>query len=146
MSEVKLKNKKAYFNYEIIDTYEAGISLVGTEIKSIRKNNLSFTDSYCLFIDKKLIVRSMHIKEYENASFNQHDPKRDRDLILTRKELSKLSDSVRTKGLTIIPLKVYVVNGWAKVLIGLAKGKNNFDKRNSIKEKDMKRDQDREMK
>jgi len=147
MKKIEIKNKKAYFDYEIIDKYDAGIMLVGSEIKSIRNGEVTFTDSYCLFSDKtELFVKSLHISEYENASYDSHEPKRDRKLLLTKKELIKLEEKVKIKGYTIIPLKMYIKNGWAKLQIGLVKGKRKHDKRESIKEKDLKRDQDRELK
>lgn len=143
---IELKNKKAFFNYEIIDVYEAGIQLVGTEVKSIRASNVSFTDSYCIFLNsekKELIVKNLHIDLYENTSYNGHEPKRDRKLLLTKKELKKLHDNVKIKGLTIVPLKIYFKDSWVKIQIGLVKGKKQFDKRYSLKEKDLKREQER---
>ena len=145
--KIEIKNKKAYFDYEIVDKYDAGIILVGSEIKSIRKGEVTFTDSYCLFSSEtELLVKSLHIAEYENSSYDGHETKRDRKLLLTKKELLKLNDTVKVKGYTIIPLKMYIKDGWAKLQIGLVKGKKNHDKRNTIKEKDLKRDQDRELK
>ena len=146
--DFELKNKKAYFNYEILDTYDAGIQLVGTEVKSIRDSNVSFVDSYCIFQSDttELYVRNLHIDECSNVSYNGHEPKRDRKLLLTKKELTKLSNSVSKEGFTIMPLKIYFHNGFAKLKIGLAKGKKQYDKRESIKAKDLKRDQDREIK
>jgi len=144
--DFELKNKKAFFNYEITEKYETGIQLVGTEVKSIRNSNVSFTDSYCIFSENELFVRNLHIDTYEDVSYNGHEPKRDRKLLLTKKELLKLSDLVSQQGITIMPLKIYFKNGWAKLQIGLAKGKRQYDKRESIKKKDAKRDQDRELK
>jgi len=145
--KIEIKNKKAFFEYEIVEKYDAGIMLVGSEIKSIRKKEVSFTDSYCLFnSDSELFVKSLYISEYDKTSFNAVDSKRDRKLLLTKKELLKLEEKVKIKGYTIIPLKIYIKKNWAKLQIGLVKGKKQHDKRNSIKEKDLKRDQDREMK
>ena len=145
--KIEIKNKKAFYDYEIVDKFEAGIVLVGSEIKSIRKGEVTFTDSYCIFnAESELFVKSLHIAEYENTSFNTPETKRDRKLLLTKKELLKLEENVQTKGYTIIPLKMYIDGGWAKLQIGLVKGKKQHDKRNSIKEKDLKRDQDRELK
>jgi len=146
VKKIEIKNKKAYHAYEIIDKYIAGIMLVGPEIKSIRKGEMSFTDSYCIFNENELFVKSLYISEYENTSFNDIEPKRDRKLLLNRKELVKLEEKVKQKGLTIIPLKMFIKNGWAKLEIGLCRGKKNYDKRNDIKNKDLKRDQDRELK
>lgn len=145
--EIEIKNKKAFHDYEIVDKFEAGLSLLGSEIKSIRLGSVTFTDSYCLFnSETELFVKSLHIAEYENSSYDSHETKRDRKLLLTKKELIKLQDKVKIKGYTIIPLKMYIKNGWAKLQIGLVKGKKLHNKKNSIKEKDLKRDQDREMK
>jgi len=144
--DFELKNKKAFFNFEIIEKYEAGIQLIGSEVKSIRASNVSFTDSYCIFNGTELFVKNIHIDVYEHTSYNEHEPKRDRKLLLTKKELLKLSDLVSKQGVTIVPLKLYFKNGHVKLQIGLAKGKKQFDKRASIKEKDLKREQNREIK
>ena len=140
---IVLKNKKASFNYEFIKTYTAGIKLLGSEVKSIRKNGISFTDSFCFFKDKKLYVKNLYISEYKEASRGNHDPYRDNEILLTKKELKKLMTKQKESGLTIIPVKLFEVNGYFKLDIALAKGKKNFDKRQSIKKKDQKRDLDR---
>jgi len=145
-NKIEIKNRKAYHDYEVIEKYIAGIMLVGPEIKSIRKGEISFTDSYCIFNENELFVKSLYIAEYENTSFNDIDPKRDRKLLLTKKELLKLDEKVQQKGLTIVPLKMFIKNGWAKLEIGLCRGKKNYDKRNDIKNKDLKRDLNRELK
>ena len=145
INKIEIKNRKAYHDYEIIDKYVAGIILVGPEIKSIRKGEVSFTDSFCMFNDNELFVKSLYIAEYENTSFNDIEPKRDRKLLLTKKELLKLYDLVSKQGVTIIPLKLYFKNGFVKLQIGLAKGKKQHDKRNSIREQDLKREQDRDL-
>jgi len=144
---IELVNKKALFNYKIIEKYDAGIVLVGSEIKSIRNFNVSFTDSYCLFINEtELIIKNLHIDIYESTSYNGHEPKRDRKLLLTKKELKKLYKNIKIKGNTLIPLKIYIKNGFAKIQIGLATGKKQYDKKQSIKDKDLKRDLNRNLK
>lgn len=143
-SKIEIKNKRASFEYEFLETYTAGIVLSGTEIKSIRSGKASLVDSYCYFVGGELYVKNMHISEYWWGSFNRHDPKRDRKLLLTKRELRKLQRSVKEKGLTIVATRLFIAqNGYAKLNIALAKGKKEFDKRQSIKEKDMKRDMDR---
>jgi len=140
-STINIKNKKAYYLYEIIETYTAGIQLLGTEIKSIRESKISFTDSYCVFIDNELWVKGLHISEYSHASHYNHEAKRQRKLLLTKKELKKLQKKIKEKGFTIIPLRIFInENGFAKLDIGLARGKRIFDKREDLKSKDNKRD------
>jgi SsrA-binding protein len=139
-----IKNKRANFDYELIETFTAGIVLVGTEIKSIRLGKASLVDTYCYFVGSELFVRGIHIAEYWWGNLNNHDPKRERKLLLNRKELNKLQRRSKEKGLSIIPTQLYIAeNGYAKLDIALAKGKKSFDKRESIKEKDMRRDMDR---
>ena len=134
---ISFKNKKARFEYIFLDEYVAGIKLVGTEIKSIRAGKVSFSDSFCYFRDGELFLKNFSISEYEKASFEQHEPKRDRKLLLTKRELRKLESSSRNDGLTIIPYIVFInERGLAKVTIVLAKGKKLFDKRNDIKKRD----------
>ena len=130
-SKIEIRNKKASFEYEFLENYTAGIVLTGTEIKSIRAGKASLVDSYCYFSGGELYVKNMHIAEYWWGTFNRHDPKRDRKLLLTRKELRKLSRAV--KGLFISE------RGYAKLDIALARGKKEYDKRESIKEKDLRR-------
>lgn len=143
-SKVEIKNKRAGFDYEFLDTYTAGIVLTGTEIKSIRSGKASLVDSYCYFAGNELYVKNMHIADYWWGSFNNHDPRRDRKLLLTKKELRKLQRATKEKGLTIIATRLFIAeNGYAKLNIALAKGKKEYDKRNSIKEKDVRRDMDR---
>ncbi len=143
----KIQNKKARFNYEFIEKEIAGVVLVGTEVKSIRESKVSFNDSYCLFIDDELWLRNFHISEYKEGTYNNHEPLRDRKLLLKRRELNKLKKKVNEDGLTIVPTKIFFNSkGLAKIEIALAKGKNVRDKRESIKEKDIKRDTDRELK
>ena len=143
-SKVEIKNKRAGFDYEFLDTYTAGIVLTGTEIKSIRAGKASLVDSYCYFAANELYVKNMHIADYWLGSFNTHDPRRDRKLLLSKKELRKLQRATKEKGLTIIATRLFIAeNGYAKLNIALAKGKKEYDKRNSIKEKDVRRDMDR---
>ncbi len=143
-SKVEIKNKRAGFDYEFLDTYTAGIVLTGTEIKSIRAGKASLADSYCYFANNELYVKNMHIADYWWGSFNNHDPRRDRKLLLNKKELRKLQRATKEKGLTIIATRLFIAeNGYAKLNIALAKGKKEYDKRNSIKEKDVRRDMDR---
>ncbi|MBN2667800.1 MAG: SsrA-binding protein [Bacteroidales bacterium] len=147
MQNLLIKNKKAFFNYEIVDTYTAGIQLYGTEVKSVRDSKVSFTDAYCLFINQELWLRGIHISEYAFGSYNNHVPKRDRKLLLNKKEIQKIQKQVSEKSLTIVPLKIFFnENGFVKVEIGIARGKKKFDKRETLKEKDTKRDLDRVMK
>jgi len=144
-SNIVIKNKRATFNYEIIDRYIAGIQLFGTEIKSIRDGKASLVDTYCTFIKDELWVKNMHIATYFFGTYNNHDVRRDRKLLLTKRELLKLGRATRETGLTIIPLKLFINDkGLAKLEIGLAKGKKTYDKRQSLKEKDAKREMERQ--
>jgi len=146
-SDILIKNKKAFFEYEIIESLEAGIQLVGTEIKSIRSGKANLTDSYCQFSGNELYVKNMHISEYELGTCNNHLAKRDRKLLLQKKELGKWQKKLKESGLTIVPLKLYLnEKGLAKLEIALCRGKKIYDKRESIKEKETRRDMDRHMK
>ena len=143
-SKVEIKNRKASFEYEFLETFTAGIVLSGTEIKSIRAGKASLPDSYCYFIGNELYVRNMHIAEYWWGSFNKHDPKRDRKLLLNRKELRKLARAIKEKGLTIVATRLFIAeNGFAKLNIALARGKKEYDKRHTIKENEIRRQEDR---
>ena len=144
-TNINIKNKKARFEYEILDKYTAGIVLAGTEIKAIREGRASISESFCEFNDRdELFVINMQIDEYSHASHFNHKPKAERKLLLQRRELKKLSKEVNTSGLTIVPLSVFVnERGFAKMQIALAKGKKLYDKRESIKDRDNKRDLDR---
>lgn len=143
-SKVEIKNKRASFEYEFLESYTAGIVLTGTEIKSIRAGKASLVDSYCYFANNELYVKNMHIADYWWGSFNKHDPKRDRKLLLTKKELRKLAKAVKEKGLTIAATRLFISqNGYAKLNIALARGKKEYDKRQSIKEKDLRREMER---
>ena len=143
-SSVEIKNRRASFDYEFIETFQAGIVLTGTEIKSIRAGKASLVDTFCYFNSNELYVKNMHIAEYWWGSWGKHDPRRDRKLLLSRKELNKLQRAVKEKGLTIVGVKLYIAdNGYAKLLIALARGKKEYDKRASIKEKDLRREMER---
>jgi len=148
MSEnLYIKNKKAWFEYSILDKYTAGIKLLGTEIKSIREGKANLNDAFCTFIDNQLYVRNLHISEYSHGSFYNHEAKRDRVLLLNKKELKKLQTRGEEKGLTIVPLAMFISDrGFAKLEIGLAQGKKTFDKRETMKERDTKIEMDRAMK
>ena len=132
---VNIKNKRATFDYELLDTYTAGIVLTGTEIKSIRDSKASLADTYCTFI------KGMHVAQYFYGSYNNHEAKRDRKLLLTKKELRKLTSDSKNPGFTIIPTRLFINdNGLAKLVVALAKGKHQYDKRQSIKENEDKRE------
>ncbi|MBQ9288300.1 MAG: SsrA-binding protein [Bacteroidaceae bacterium] len=147
IAPVNIKNKRASFDYEFIDLYTCGIVLTGTEIKSIRQNKASLVDTYCIFIGGELWVKNMHIAEYFYGSYNNHQARRDRKLLLTKKELRKLQQSDKVAGLTIVPVRMFInEKGLCKVVIALAKGKKEYDKRESLKEKDDRREMDRIMK
>lgn len=141
---VNIKNKRASFDYEFLDTYTAGIVLTGTEIKSIRLGKASLVDTFCFFAKEELWVKNMHISEYFYGSYNNHIARRDRKLLLNKKELIKLQRSIKDAGFTIVPVRMFInEKGLAKVVIALAKGKKQYDKRESLKEKDDRRDMDR---
>ena len=144
---VNISNKRATFDYEIIEEYVAGIVLVGTEIKSLRLGKASLVDSYCYFERNELWIRNVNIAEYTWGTCNNHIPKRDRKLLLNRKELNKLQRSLQDRGLTVVGLRLFLNDrGLAKVAIGLARGRKSFDKREYIKENDAKREMDKAMK
>ena len=139
-NNISIKNRRASFDYLFLDTYVAGIQLVGVEIKSIRNGNVNLSESYCVFQNGELYLKNTHISPYENAGFITVDPLRDRKLLLHKKELLKLSEGVSRKGLTIVPTKMFISErGLCKVEICLCQGKKNYDKRESLKEKDMKK-------
>ncbi|MBR3907277.1 MAG: SsrA-binding protein SmpB [Bacteroidaceae bacterium] len=143
-SNVNIKNRRASFDYIITETYTAGLVLTGTEIKSIRQSKASLVDTYCTFINEELWVKNMHVAEYFYGSYNNHTARRDRKLLLERKELRKLKQAVKNPGFTIVPTRLFInEKGLAKLVIGLARGKHEYDKRESIKERDDKREIDR---
>ena len=139
-------NKKAWHNYKIDDEYEAGIVLAGSEVKAIREGRVSFADSYADIRRDEIFIRQLHISPYKFAYNANHETLRTRKLLLHKYEISKLTVKIREKGYTLIPLKIYFKNDKIKILIGLGKGKRLYDKRETIKEKDVKRDMDRERK
>lgn len=138
---INIRNKRATFDYELIDTYTAGIVLTGTEIKSIRAGKASLVDTFCVFIKDELWVKNMHITEYFYGSYNNHTARRDRKLLLSKKELEKLQRGMKDPGFTIVPTRLFInEKGLAKLVIALAKGKKQYDKREALKEKDDRRD------
>jgi SsrA-binding protein len=140
---MEIKNRQAYFEYFIDDKFTAGIALLGTEVKSLREGKANFNDSYCLFLQGELFIRSFHISEYSHGTVNNHDPIRERKLLLNRRELKKIEGKMKEKGYTIVPLRLFMnEKNLVKLEIGLAKGKKLHDKRDSIKQ----RDTDREIK
>lgn len=141
------KNKKAYFEYSILEKHIAGIKLQGSEVKSIRAGKVSISEAYCFINDGEIFIKGMNVTEYkEGGKHNNHNPVRDRKLLMNKKEILKLKENISQKGLTIVPLCVILTNtGFIKLEIGLAKGKNLYDKRHSIKEKDIKRELERNL-
>lgn len=143
-NRINIKNKKAKFEFILHDTFTAGMQLTGTEIKSIRNGKATITEAYCVLVDGEVFIRNMNISEYENGSYYNHNPRRDRKLLLNRQEISKLEKKATLKGFTIVPLKVFISDkGLAKIDIALGEGKKLHDKRESIKDRDNKRDLDR---
>lgn len=146
-STINIRNKQAYFEFHILEKFTSGVKLLGTEIKSIREGKANINDAFCTFLDEHLYVRNMHIAEYSHGSFYNHESKRDRILLLTKKEIKKLKTRVQEKGFTIVPLALFISDrGFAKLEIGLAQGKKVFDKRETLKERDVKMEMDRAMK
>jgi len=143
-SDIVIKNRKAHHDYEFLEKFTAGIKLTGTEIKSIREGKAALTDSYCQFTGGELYIRGMHIAEYWWCNLNNHDPLRERKLLLTSRELKKLERKVKESGLTVIVIKVFInEKGLAKAEIALAKGKKEYDKRETLRRKDSERELDR---
>ena len=144
---INIRNKRATFDYEILEEFIAGVVLVGTEIKSIRAGKASLTDSYCYFQDGELWIRGVNISEYDWGTCNNHVPRRDRKLLLQRKELNKLQRQLQDRGLTVVGLRMFLSErGFAKIVIGLARGRKAYDKREYRKENDAKREMDKAMK
>lgn len=144
---INIKNRRAFFDYDILEKFVAGIQLAGTEIKSVRNSKAGISEAYCRFAGKELYVVNMNISEYDFGNINNHEARRDRKLLLNKKELEKLQKKTKESGFTIIPLKMFINDrGLAKLEIGLAKGKKTFDKRETLKQKDARRDMDRAMK
>lgn len=137
----ELKNRSAYYEFAIEDKFIAGMVLTGTEIKSIRQSRVSFNDSFCYFSKGELFVRSLHINEYSHGAYANHDPLRERKLLLTKRELRKMEGKIKEKGFTIVPLRIFLSEkGLAKMEIGLGRGKKLHDKRESIKQRDTQRE------
>lgn len=143
---VEIQNRKAKFDYEIVETIEAGIVLTGTEIKSLRVGKAHLKDSYAIVRNGEIFLINMHISEYDHGNIFNHDETRSRKLLLHKKEILKLNDKIRLDGFTLVPLKVYIKGNYAKVLLGVGKGKKLYDKRESMKERDMKREMNRVIK
>ena len=140
-NNINIKNRRASYEYEFVDTYEAGIVLKGTEIKSIREGKVSLQEGYCYFSGGELFCKGINIAQYEQGSFYNHEPTRERKLLLHKKELEKLERKSQEKGLTIIPIRLFVnAKGFAKLVVALAKGKKLHDKRESLREKDVKKE------
>lgn len=140
----EIVNRKAKFEYSFLQGFEAGIMLKGTEVKSLRVGNANLNDAYCLFVNGELFIKSLFIAEYDFGNVNNHETRRDRKLLLRKPELKKIERRVTEKGMSVVPYKIFFSErGFAKIEIFLAQGKKSFDKRTSIKEKDMKRDLDR---
>lgn len=137
---MKIINKKAYYNYQVIEDFTAGLMLVGSEVKSIRDNNFNFGDSFIIFKDGELYVKNMSISKYKEATFQNHEEMRDRKILLTKKEISKISKLTETKGITVIPLEMFTIRGRFKLKVGVCRGKKDYDKRQSIKQRDTERE------
>jgi SsrA-binding protein len=150
MREKKIKpiarNKRAFYNFEILDRLEAGMALMGSEVKSLRAGHVAFGDSHARFIDDALILVSLDIPRYEEAGINNHEPKRPRKLLVRKQEMRRLESKVVERGLTIIPLSLYFLGSWAKVELGLCRGKRRYDKRDVIRRREAKREVERELK
>ena len=143
--QVDIKNRRASFEYYFLETYTAGIVLTGTEIKSIRQGKVNLQDAYCLFLGEALYIRQMSIAQYTEGTYNNHDPLRDRKLLLTKREIRRLTDKLKDQGLTIVPVRLYTSErGFAKIDIAVAKGKKLYDKRETIKEREVERNLQRE--
>lgn len=144
---VYIKNRKAFYNYELLEKFVAGIKLTGPEIKSVRNGEAGISESYCFFKKEELYVRNMYVKEYSNAGYIEQEPRRERKLLLQKRELQKLLKKLKDQALTIIPVALFInERGWAKLEIGLARGKKLYDKRESIKDKDLQRQLSRKQK
>lgn len=143
---MEIQNRKAHFDYEITDTFETGIVLTGTEIKSIRLGKANLKDSYAIVHNHELYILNMHISSYEQGNRFNHEETRTRKLLMHKEEILKLEEKIKLEGFTLIPLKLYFKKGNAKILLGLAKGKKNYDKRETIKKKDMDRQVQKDLK
>lgn len=142
--KINIENRRASFDYSFIEKYVAGLVLTGTEIKSIREGKAALVDSYCYFLKNELWIKNMHISEYSEGTHYNHEPNRERKLLLNRQEISKLQKKIKDQGLTIIPIRLFTSDsGYAKLEIALAKGKKQFDKREDIKKRDVEREMKR---
>lgn len=143
-NKVNIKNKRVFFDYEILETYIAGMVLQGTEIKSIRMGKASLVDSYCHILKGQVYIKNLNITEYDYGTYNNHDARRERKLLLNKKEIEKLDRKLKESGLTLVPIRLFITDkGFAKLEIGLGKGKKHYDKRETLKHKDAKREMDR---
>jgi SsrA-binding protein len=146
-NKINIENRRARFDYQFLENFTAGLVLKGTEIKSIREGKAGLSDSYCYFKNGELFIKNMHVTEYSEASFYNHEPMRERKLLLNKQELSKLEKKVKDQGLTIIPVRLFInEKGFAKLEIALSKGKKQFDKREDIKKRDLEREIGRKIK
>jgi SsrA-binding protein len=146
-NELNIRNKRARFEYHLLDEYTAGMQLSGPEVKSIRSGKASILEAYCIMYNGEVWIRNMHISEYSNASFYTHKPRSDRKLLLGKKEIVRIAKFLQVKGNTLIPLKMYISEkGWVKIDIACAQGKKLHDKRHDMKERDDRREMDRAMK
>lgn len=137
---MRIINKKARFDFDIKDEYICGIKLIGSEVKSIRNKEISFVDSYIVIVDNQVILKNLLISKYKNASFDSHDEKRDRQLLLTKREINKIKDIKETHNVSIVPIEIFTKGSLIKIKIGIGTGKKLYDKRMSIKERDIKRE------
>ena len=143
---MEINNKKAYYDYEIETTYEAGIVLKGSEVKSIRDGRANLKDSYAIYKDGEIFLLNMHISHYDKGNIFNHDETRTRKLLLNKKEIYRIRDAIEREGYTLVPIKLYFNKNKVKILIGIARGKKNYDKREAIKKKDMEREMQKQLK
>lgn len=140
----RIVNRKAGYEYEILEKFQAGLILTGTEVKSVRAGQVNMGDAYCLQKEGKIMIRNLHISLWKQGSYNNHQPLRDRTLLLNKNEIKKIETKLKDKGITVVPLEIFFSEtGFVKILIGLARGKKNYDKRETIKEREIKRDLER---
>lgn len=140
---MKIVNKKAYFDYFVVEEYICGLVLQGSEVKSLRQSDVNFNDGYIIFKDGELFIKNMRIAKYKEATYNNHEEMRDKKLLLTKKEIGKISKSYDEKGITVIPLEIFTLKNRFKIKLGVCRGKKNWDKRESIKQKDLEREYQR---
>ena len=140
---MKIVNKKAYFDYFVVEDFVAGLVLTGSEVKSLRRGDVNFNDGYIIFKDGELFIKNMRIAKYKEATYNNHEEMRDKKLLLTKKEINKISKSYDERGITVIPLEVFTLKNRFKLKIGICRGKKNYDKRETIKQKDLEREYQR---